>query len=322
MAAHALSGQDRDAGDDDDDTAARPPPVLPVTPPSPRGLWDPPALAHSCTLKRYLSDGSKEPCSLYDPSSGTWLERFGVPLSAKWVMDRWGSGKYRVYYMTAENKAAGQGPAIDMQVPDCPPLPARANAPRAPQRAPVPQAQPFASAFEASSLGPPPVPKGLSGMDAIALMSWCQQNAKNDARQSMLAQEMFYRQQLATEAAAHKQALEDAEARAKRDRDESDARFARLMHERNVQFEHALKVAQSTSGKRELAEKYDELAEELDEMKEERERAKQGPKEDDGFLAQIFKPILASAEGRQKLVQIAASVAQGIANAGTPKVGP
>lgn len=277
-------------------------------PPRPKSLWEPPPLAVSCVLKRYISDGSQERCIYYEENSSTWIERFPVPLTKEWVVQKWGSGKYRLYYAQSDGTTAGQGPPIELESPSNPTMPARSGGPRVRERPAVAPA-PVAPPLPVSGLPKPPtLPRGLDANAVMELSAFFEERAHTLVQHRMQGMDTYYMQRLATEQAARQRELEDQEARHRRERADDDARHARYLQEREQTFEHQLKLATARSGTTQLRDEVAELREALDE--------RETPAEEAGFVMSVLKPILASEEGRAKLINVAATIATAIATKG------
>lgn len=301
------AAETHDEGHDDETQGATEGRILHI-PPRTKSLWEPPSLAVSCVLKRYVSDGSQEKCIYYDEHSSIWIERFPVPLTKEWVVQKWGSGKYRLYYAQSDGTAAGQGPPIELEQADRPSMPARSGGPRVRERPAVAPA-PVAPPLPVSGLPKPPtLPRGLDANAVMELSAFFEERAHTLVQHRMQGMDTYYMQRLATEQAARQRELEDQEMRHRRERQDDDARHARYLQEREQTFEHQLKLATARSGTVQLREELDDLREELAE--------RGAPAEEQGFVMSVLKPILASEEGRAKLVQVAATIATAIATKG------
>lgn len=292
---------------DYDDTDEAPESDIAKTPSEKIDRWKPPPTAHHAMVNRTSLSGEIEHCAIYDEQSGEWVEKFPVPLSALWVLQRWGSGRYTVMYQKADNTTAGRGPTLDLIKPEFPTASHRAGGPKVRQRAPVqapPQAPPLSPITGMPK--PPAMPRGVDASALLELAAYFEEKAMVTAQQRIMGTEMFWRQQLVTEQSARQRDLEEAEARHRREREETDARFGRLLSEMRNTHEQQLKLAASTSGKAALSAELEELGQELDELKEEKEK----PAGFGGNVLAFFKPMLESEEGRAKLVQVMAAVAQ------------
>ena len=274
-------------------------------------LWEPREGAAVCVVNRFKEDGGRARCELYEPETGQWLDRFPVPMTREFVLSKWGSGVYQMFYHQSDGKAAGQSRRIELAHADFPQLPMRSGgvkalrAPVAPPPAPVPIRGPN---FTPKA---PPLPTGTDGAVVMGLLSWAQEIADARADQRIISTELYWQTQLAREQAQRQRDIEETEQRHRRDREETEARHQRYLGEIKAMHDSQLHAAHSTSGKKELLERLEEMEDALEETKKPEEAGFLG------FLKGALGPILASPEGQAR----ALAALQHLITPGPPKIG-
>ena len=148
------------------------------------------------TLMRERRDGSgSDRCRILD--QGVWHEQFPpAMLTEETIPHLWGSGRYRVMWHDAANKAAGRSKLVAFEDPKRPEKPADFRPPDAPQAAPPPPERVTRRAL-------PRIPEGVPADVALMLYVQAEERAESRFEERERAREREHERAMEREQARH-----------------------------------------------------------------------------------------------------------------------